>query len=95
MEAKPIETVILRHSKKDTKQNPEAEPYVPRERDPKRGRLCITRYDKSPKNSLFIGDIEVEVLEIRGGQVRLGIYADRSVQIERKERIGQKKEQAS
>lgn len=91
MEAKP--TVILRHSKKEThKTEPD---YVPRERDPKRGRLCVTRYDKSPKNTLFIGDVEIEVLEIRNGQVRLGIYADRSIQIERKERLEAKKEQAS
>ena len=91
MEAKP--TVILRHPKKET-HTPEPA-YVPRERDPKRGRLCVTRYDKSPKNTLFIGDIEIEVLEIRNGQVRLGIYADRSIQIERKERLEQKKSQAS
>jgi sRNA-binding carbon storage regulator CsrA len=94
MEAKPNPTVILRHQpKKETTQT--SEEYVPRERDPKRGRLCVTRYDKSPKNTLFIGDVEIEILEIRSGQVRLGIYADRSIQIERKERLDAKKSQAS
>lgn len=93
MEAKPVQTVILRHPKKETAAP--TDDYVPRERDPKRGRLCVTRYDKSPKNTLFIGDVEVEVLEIRNGQVRLGIYADRDIRIERKERLEQKKHQAS
>lgn len=86
MEAK----VILRHPATEAK--PE---HVPRERDPKRGRLCVTRYAESPRNSVFIGDVEVEILEIRGSQVRLGIYADRSIQIERKERLEQKKAEAS
>lgn len=86
MEAK----VILRHKEPILKTEPVKEP-----RDEKRGRLCITRYDKAPRNSVFIGDVEIEVVEIRNGQVRLGIYADKSIQIERKERLQRKKETAS
>ena len=91
MEAKPVPTVILRHTKQI---KPPKEIREPRERDPQRGRLCVTRTLDAPRNSLFIGDVEIEVLEIRGGQVRLGIYADRSVQIERKERMDKKKAMA-
>lgn len=53
----------------------------------KRGYLCISRTIREPTNSLFIGDVEVVILEVRGGQVKLGISAPKSTRIERKERL--------
>lgn len=45
--------------------------------------LCLTR-DKG--ESIMIGDeVEVEIVDVRGGKVRLGITAPRTVGVHRKE----------
>jgi carbon storage regulator CsrA len=86
METKPHTDFIIRKRKEEpTTLHPRPEP------DRNRGYLCVTRYATEPRNSIMIGDVEIEVIEIRGGSVRLGIHADRSVPIERKERLAQKK----
>ena len=41
---------------------------------------------RRPDESLFIGDdIKITVLDIRGGQVRLGIVAPESIKVHREE----------
>jgi carbon storage regulator len=48
-----------------------------------RGRLCVTRMDK--QGVLINGDIEVTVVEVRNGRVKLLIEAPKSVPVVRTE----------
>lgn len=49
--------------------------------------LCLTRSTKEQNNRIIIGDIEIELVSIRGRQARIGIYAPKDIRIERAERF--------
>lgn len=49
---------------------------------PNAGMLVLTR---KRDESIMIGDIEVKVVDVKGGKVRLGIKAPKSVTVDRRE----------
>lgn len=58
-------------------------PKTVRPQKGKRGTLVLSR--KKNESIIIAGDIEVFIVEIRGDKVRLGIRADESVSVHRRE----------
>ncbi len=60
---------------------------LPKGPRPEQSYLCLTRDPREGHNTIVIGDIEIEIVEVRGDRVRVGIRAPRNKSVHRKEML--------
>lgn len=79
-----IQKVIVRKKQDQIPQTiVETKPEKPVEKE--KGFLCLTRKPKPNQNTILIndGEMEIQVISIQGGAVRLGFRATKDFRIER------------
>jgi carbon storage regulator CsrA len=78
-----IQKVIVRRKTEPPPQQTEPKPTEAKEK----GFLCLTRKPKPNQNTILIndGEIEIQVISVQGGAVRLGFRATKDFRIDRPE----------